>query len=84
MYKMHIVEDGYIVSVGKISKMTEDCIDDASYGIELRMLTNPPTAPEGKAYRLKSDLTWELYDMPIPEPTPITPEDLYTAMEGIL
>lgn len=64
-----IIENGYISSCvccfngneaeGNISKSEYDAIS--------AILLSAPTAPDGYSYRLKEDLTWELYELPVVE-----------------
>lgn len=60
-YKMII--DGYLVAVGSGSGGTE--ITAEEYAELLNIIRTKPVASEGYDYRLKSDLTWELYELPI-------------------
>ena len=64
-YKMII--DGYLVAVGSGSGGTE--ITAEEYAELLNIIRTKPVASEGYDYRLKSDLTWELYELP-PIPAP--------------
>ena len=54
--------NGYIVSIVHDGGTTEEYphIEEA--------LRARPTAPVGYDYRLREDLTWELYQLPEPEP----------------
>ena len=67
MEKYANIHDGYIISVqiggGGVP------ITDEEYTAIIEAINNCPEAPEGYAYRLKTDLTWELYELP-PEPEP--------------
>lgn len=64
-YKMII--DGYLVAVGSGSGGTE--ITAEEYAELLNIIRTRPVASEGYDYRLKSDLTWELYELlPVPAP----------------
>ena len=65
-----IITDGYLVAVGSGSGGTE--IAEAEYAELLNIIRTKPVASEGYDYRLKSDLTWELYELPI---IPTTDED---------
>ena len=57
----------YILTVGVGAGGTEISADE--YSEILSVIQNHPTA-EGKGYRLKTDLTWEEYDLPpVPEPS---------------
>lgn len=60
-YKMII--DGYLVAVGSGSGGTE--ITAEEYAELLNIIRTKPVASEGYDYRLKTDLTWELYELPI-------------------
>ena len=42
-------------------------ITEAKYNEILSMLRNRPEAPAGFGYRLKPDLTWEQYELPVVE-----------------
>lgn len=59
--------DGYIIAVGTGTGGME--ISEGEYLSLLELIHNRPTdAPKGCAYRLKDDLTWELYELPeLPE-----------------
>ena len=74
--------DGYIMTVGIGDIGTE--ITEEEYNTILATIRNRPTPPEGKGLRLKADLTWEVYDLPEPEPEEVTGEDVLDALEGIL
>lgn len=74
-----IVIDGYIVGLG-----TQECcsnidgdITEAEYNSIMAVIQNRPQA-DGKGYRLKTDLTWEEYDLP-PEPEPSDEDELSDA-----
>lgn len=64
-YKMII--DSYLVAVGSGSGGTE--ITAEEYSELLNIIRTKPVASEGYEYRLKADLTWELYELP-PVPAP--------------
>ena len=61
-----ITESGYVVEVGigfdgvEISKTEYDKLFSA--------IIAPPQAKEGYGYRLREDLTWEEYQLPIIDP----------------
>lgn len=61
-YKQTSVD--HIIAIGTGSGNTE--ISEVEYNNILTVIRNRPAA-EGKGYRLKTDLTWEAYDLP-PEP----------------
>ena len=60
-----IVKDGYIPQIGI------DCggeeITEAEHNEIAAAIDERPTPPDGYDYRLKTDLTWELVEMPEPE-----------------
>lgn len=58
--------DNYVTAIGTGPGNTE--ITETEYNQILSIIQNRPQA-EGKGYRLKTDLTWEEYDLP-PEPEP--------------
>lgn len=62
-----ILQDGYILSIGK-GAGGED-LTESEYMQILDSIRNKPAAPDGYIYRLKSDLTWERLEQPV------TPED---------
>lgn len=67
MKKYKIENDGYILSIQVGGGGTP--ITDDEYNAILAAIYNCPEAPEGYGCRLKTDLTWELYELP-PEPEP--------------
>lgn len=77
-----IVLDDYIVGVcddfgEKITEQEYDTILDA--------IRNCPTAPDGYGYRLREDLTWELYELPVVEEfeEELTNEEAYNIIMGV-
>ena len=58
-----IVKDGYITVIGKGSGGTQ--ISEAEYNDIMTVMKTVPTAQNGYAYRLKENLTWELYEVEI-------------------
>lgn len=65
----------YILAVGVGVGAME--ISEDEYSEILSVIRNRPAA-EGKGYRLKTDLTWEAYDLP-PEPEPSDADELSDA-----
>lgn len=62
------IENGYIVYL--VSGVTNGNITDEEYNAILAVIRAKPTPPqEGYDYRLREDLTWELYELP-PAPPP--------------
>lgn len=71
-----ITNSGYIVSVGTGNGGTG--ITEQEYAEVLAVIRNKPTAQEGHDYRLKTDMTWEEYELPPVEPEPLTDEEAIT------
>ena len=67
--------NNYIIAIGTGYGGTE--ITKAEYDEIMAIIQNRPAA-EGKGYRLKTDLTWEAYDLP-PEPEPSDEDELSDA-----
>lgn len=65
----------YILAIGVGVGGMEISADE--YSEILSVIQNRPSA-DGKGYRLKTDLTWEAYDLP-PEPEPSDEDDLSDA-----
>ena len=66
------LQNNYILAIGTGAGGTE--ITKAEYDEIMAIIQNRPAA-EGKGYRLKTDLTWEAYDLP-PEPEPSDEDEL--------
>lgn len=78
-----IITNGYITVIGTGNGGIE--ITEEEYSFLLDHIRNCPKAPEGYGYRLKEDLTWELYELPIiPEDDEISSDELMTMIEGVL
>lgn len=58
-----LTDNGYIVLIGENCGGTE--ITEDEYNGIMSVIREKPTAPEGYDYKLKTDLTWELYELPI-------------------
>lgn len=67
--------DNYIIAIGTGAGGTE--VTKVEYDEIMAIIQNRPSA-DGKGYRLKSDLTWEVYDLP-PEPEPSDEDELSDA-----
>ena len=67
--------DNYISAIGTGAGGTE--VTKVEYDEIMAIIQNRPSA-DGKGYRLKSDLTWEEYDLP-PEPEPSDEDELSDA-----
>lgn len=65
MYQKNI-ENGYIVGI--VKGVSDGNISEEEYNTILDIIHNKPTAEQGFDYRLLEDLTWELYQLPEPEP----------------
>ena len=76
------IDSGYIISIGTGSGGTE--ITEQEYAEILAIIRNKPTAREGFDYRLKTDLTWEEYELPHVEPEPLTDEEAITRYANTL
>lgn len=62
-----IIKDEYILAIGVGT--TGATIYEDEYNSILAAIQSCPSAPNGYGYRLKTDLTWELCELPV------TPED---------
>lgn len=71
-----IISDNQVTAIGTGPGGTE--ITEAEYNDILAIIRSCPTPPDGKGYRLKTDLTWEEYDLP-PEPEPSDEDELSEA-----
>ena len=67
--------NNYILAIGTGYGGTE--ITETEYNDIMAIIQSCPAA-EGKGYRLKTDLTWEDYDLP-PEPEPSDEDELSDA-----
>lgn len=78
-----IITDGYIMVVGTGNGGIS--ITKEEYDFLISHIHNRPEAPEGYGYRLKEDLTWELYELPpVPEDDEISSDELLNMIEGVL
>lgn len=57
------IENGYIVALQTVEGQTE--ITEQEYNEILEIIHNKPMDDIGYGYKLKEDLTWELYELPI-------------------
>jgi hypothetical protein len=62
-----MIENGYIIAIGIGFDDVE--ISKKEYDEILAIIRNKPIADTGYVYRLKEDLTWELVEIHITEPT---------------
>lgn len=77
MYQKN-TENGYIVSI--VAGVTSGNITEDEYNAILDVIHNKPQAEPGYDYRLREDLTWELYELPEP---PEPEEEELTAEEAL-
>ena len=70
----------YVASHVKIS--TADEITESEYNKIREIIRNRPTPPEGYGYRLTSDMTWELYEMPEETDPELTDEEALNIIVG--
>ena len=79
-----LIENGYIIAVGTGFGGIEITVDE--YTTILKIVQDCPIAEEGYDYNLKEDLTWELVEVPIVEPTDdeISGDELLNMIEGVL
>ena len=76
-----IQDDKYIYAVGK-GIMGEE-INEGRYFLVLDALSTKPQETETIGYHLKTDLTWEPYEIePIPEPTEIDDSEALNIILG--
>lgn len=77
-----IIENGYLVGIGTGAGGIE--ITEKEYNSILAHIQSCPIAEEGYGYRLKEDLTWELYELPIVPEEEISSDELMTMIEEVL
>lgn len=60
-------------------------ITKSEYNEILSVIRNRPAAPDGYGYRLREDLTWELYELPAIEEAEeeLTNEEAYNIIMGV-
>lgn len=62
------IENGYILAIGTGNGGTE--ITESEYNEILAVIQSKPPRTETTDYRLKTDLTWEEYEIDPPDPDP--------------
>ena len=73
------IEEGFITLIG-IGE-DDDAITQKEYENILAVINNRPTADPGFIYKLRTDLTWELCEVPpIEEDEEATEEDFISAL----
>lgn len=77
------VENGYIVLIGENCGGIKISVDE--YNTILEVIRNKPIPIDGYDYKLREDLTWELYELPTPEPEDeeATEEDYKSALNSL-
>lgn len=74
------INDGYIEGIGEATGNGN--ITEAEYNEILTIIRNQPAPQAGNGLRLKTDLTWEEYELPpVPEPEPTEEEDMQMALD---
>lgn len=69
-YYLKCIIDNYILSIGSTNiKPLNSEISKEEHDTLLDIFNFKPKAPEGYEYKLKTDLTWELVELP-PQPEP--------------
>ena len=63
MRKYKDIKNEIIMAVGE-SMRNGITISDEEYKEILLTIKNKPIAPDGYDYRLRTDLTWEMYELP--------------------
>lgn len=75
------IENGYITSIGQGYGGVE--ITETEHNSIFDIIRNKPSAESGYDYRLKTDLTWELYELPpMPEDDDITDAEALEIIRG--
>ena len=79
-----IVKDGdYIVGIGTTENFVRNPVSEDEAATIRDTLTRKPTPPVGFGYRLKTDQTWELYELPTEDPDPdLTAEEALSIIMG--
>ena len=73
------VENGYIMNVVKSDRPLQATeITAGEYSMIMDLVHNIPSAPDGHGYKLKNNLTWELYELP-----PIPEDDEISDLEAL-
>ena len=78
-----IITDGYITVFGTGNGGIP--ITEEEYGSLVSHFRSKPESEDGCGYRLREDLTWELYELPvIPENDEISGDELMSMLEEVL
>lgn len=74
-------KEGYVISVQRGGVGCE--ISEEHYNDIMTAIQNRPIPPDGYGYRLKTDLTWEMYELPVSnEPEEITDSEALAIITG--
>ena len=76
--------NGYICGVVSGSSTLGNAITEEEYSHIKSIIFDKPAAPDGYGYRLRENLEWELYAVPIPETPEEADEGDYSAALGEL
>ncbi len=76
------IKNGYLLTIGTGAGYEE--ITKEEYESILSVIRSCPTAESGFEYRLKADLTWELYELPPVEDEQISADEFYSMLEEVL
>lgn len=81
MRHFKIIDNDYIIAIGTGASNEE--ITEEEYTEILTAIHNKPAARDGYDYRLKTDLTWEEYEVtdPVPDEEDASPEDYQQALQ---
>ena len=82
-----IINNDYILSIGETDRTPDLPITESEYNEILAVIRDKPPATETTDYRLKTDLTWEEYEIEPPDPDPeeeLTAEEIAEAIEEAL
>ena len=71
------ISDNYIITIGTGGGGEE--IIEAEYNEMMAIIRNAPKS-DGKGYKLRTDLTWEEYDLP---PVVVSDDDVISAEEAL-
>lgn len=63
-----ITNNNYVLSIGETDRAADEPINESEYNEILTVIRNKPSATETTDYRLKTDLTWEPYEIEPPDP----------------
>lgn len=74
-----VIQNGYITVIGTGNGGEE--ITEQEYNAIYAAIGDKPKAADGYDYRLKTDLTWELYELP-PEPEEVSADEALEILLG--